>query len=203
MAIDHVVASLSRVPLFAELKPLQISRIARQAERCCFRRGDIITKAGAPGDGAFLILSGEAGAGPAGDRGRHPEPIEPGSLVGELAMFVEHVYGATVVADGRVDCLKLERSMLHEQMRADPDIAERARTRHPRAPDADRRRVARIDRLPHRRQPRSRRAGQPGRPLLAAARMMGARPACGNDGMRNEKRPTPGEELGARSASCA
>jgi hypothetical protein len=40
-------------------------------------------------------------------------------------MFVEHNYGTTVVAQGWVDCLKLERAALHEQMRADPDIAER------------------------------------------------------------------------------
>jgi hypothetical protein len=40
-------------------------------------------------------------------------------------MFVEHAYGATVVAQGWVDCLKLERSVLHAQMREDPDLAAR------------------------------------------------------------------------------
>jgi CRP-like cAMP-binding protein len=40
-------------------------------------------------------------------------------------MLVEHVYGSTVVADSPVNCLKLERAMLHEVMRVDPDIAER------------------------------------------------------------------------------
>jgi hypothetical protein len=33
MAIDRVVAPLLRVPLFAGLKPLQITEIARQAEK--------------------------------------------------------------------------------------------------------------------------------------------------------------------------
>ena len=125
MAIDQVVGSLSRVPLFVGLTPLQITEIGRQAERCAFRRGEVITKEGEPADGAYLILSGEAArrAGP-GDEAPL-EPIEPGSVVGELAMLVEHVYGSTVVAQGSVDCLKLVRSTLHEQMRADPDIAER------------------------------------------------------------------------------
>jgi len=126
MAIDNVVvASLSRMPIFAELRPLQINRIARRAERCWFRGGDVITRAGTPGDGAFLILSGNALARQRQGSRAPPEPIAPGSLVGELAMLVEHTYGATVVADGPVDCLKLARATMHTQMRADPEIAER------------------------------------------------------------------------------
>jgi len=125
MAIDNVVASLLRVPLFAALKPLQITEIARQAERCSFRRGDVITTAGTPGDGAYLILSGDTETRPGPSSGRPAEPIEPGALVGELAMLVDHVYRATVVADGRVQCLKLTRAMMHGQMLADPDLAKR------------------------------------------------------------------------------
>ena len=125
MAFDHIVASLARIPIFAELRPLQIGRIAQQAEHCWFRRGDCITRAGAPGDGAYLILSGEIRHTPRAGSPTPPEPIAPGSLVGELAMLVEHIYGATVVAGGPVNCLKLARTMLHDQMCADPDIAER------------------------------------------------------------------------------
>src|SRR6185436_8542068 len=54
MAIDRLVAPLLRVPLFAGLKPLQLTELARQAERVKFQRGDVITKAGEPGDGAYL-----------------------------------------------------------------------------------------------------------------------------------------------------
>ena len=123
MAIDQVLESLLRVPLFTGLKPLQIAEIGRRAERCAFRRGDLITKAGEPGDSAFLILSGDVGCR-AADGGLE-EPIEAGSLVGELAMLVDHVYGVTAVARGWVDCLKLGRDALYDQMRADPDIADR------------------------------------------------------------------------------
>jgi CRP-like cAMP-binding protein len=122
MAIDLVLASLSRVPLFAGLKPEQITEIGRRAERCAFRRGEVIARAGEPGSSAFLILGGEAGCRA---DGQPEEPVEPGSLVGELAMLVDHTYGVTVVARDWVDCLKLGRDTLHELMRADPDIAER------------------------------------------------------------------------------
>jgi CRP-like cAMP-binding protein len=123
MAIDKVIAPMLRVPLFCGLKPLQLTEIARQAERMAFRAGSAITKAGTLGDGAYLIVSGDAVRMPE-LRSDEPEPIEPGSLIGEIAMFVDHVYGATVVAKGRVHCLKLLRSALYEQMQADPSLAD-------------------------------------------------------------------------------
>jgi CRP-like cAMP-binding protein len=123
MAIDEVAASLFRIPLFAELNPMQIAEIGRCAQRRAFGDGEAIIRTGEAGDGAYLILSGEAGRKTATWGG--VEPVPPGSLLGELAMLIEHVYGATVVAHGWVDCLKLERATLRDQMREDPDIATR------------------------------------------------------------------------------
>lgn len=123
MAADKVIAPLLRVPLFMGLRAPQLSEIAEHAERISFRAGSTITEAGVEGDGAYLIVSGVAVRKPATDA-QAPEPIEPGSLIGELAMLVDHVYGATVLAQGRVNCLKILRSALHEQMQRDPDIAE-------------------------------------------------------------------------------
>jgi len=125
MAIDLVLESLCRVPLFAALTPEQIAEIGQGAQRRTFRKGETVAKLGEAGDGAYLILAGEAVSRSGVDACGPTEPVEPGSLVGELAMLVEHRYGTTVVAQGWVDCLKLERATLHEQMRADPDIAER------------------------------------------------------------------------------
>ena len=122
MAIDKLVAPLMRVPLFATLKPLQLTELARHAERIAFRPGSTITTAGEPGDGAYLIVSGEAARVPNG--GGPSQPIEPGSLVGELAMLTEHVYGVTVVAQSRVNALKITRTGLHAQMRDDPRLTE-------------------------------------------------------------------------------
>jgi CRP/FNR family transcriptional regulator, cyclic AMP receptor protein len=122
MAVDKLVAPLMRVPLFATLKPLQLTELARQAERIAFRPGSTITAAGEPGDGAYLIVAGEAVRIPAG--GGPAQPIETGSLVGELAMLTEHVYGVTVIAQGRVNALKITRAGLHAQMRDDPKLAE-------------------------------------------------------------------------------
>jgi CRP-like cAMP-binding protein len=58
-----------------------------------------------------------------------PEIVVPGSLIGELAMLVEHDYASTIVARGRVFCLKLIRTEMHAQMREDAALTEHFRDR--------------------------------------------------------------------------
>lgn len=119
---QSVLGPLLRVPLFAKLKPLQITELARQAERIRFRAGAVIAKAGEPVDGAFLIVAGTAEQKAPGTLSA-PERVEEGALVGELAMFVEYVPATTIVASERVHCLKLTRAAMREQMSADPALA--------------------------------------------------------------------------------
>lgn len=124
MSIDKVIAPLLRVPLFAGLTSMQLAEIANHTERITFRRGTTITEAGAPGDGAYLIVAGDAVCKSERPSAIPPQPIELGSLIGELAMLVDHIYGVTVVADGRVHCLKILRAALYQQMEADPELAD-------------------------------------------------------------------------------
>ena len=124
MAVDALVAPLLRIELFQGLKPLQITEIARNAERIVFRAGDTITEAGADADAAFLIVGGAAEWTSGLPSSGAVEPIEIGSLIGEMAMFIEYVYGATIVATGPVRCLKLSRETLHRMMLDDASLAE-------------------------------------------------------------------------------
>ena len=123
MAVDALVAPLLRVELFQGLKPLQITEIARQADRVVFRAGDKITEAGTSGDAAYLIVSGAAewlyGSGV-----RSGDEIEIGSLIGEMAMLIEHTYGSTIVATSAVRCLKLNRDAMHQLMIEDQALAQ-------------------------------------------------------------------------------
>jgi CRP-like cAMP-binding protein len=131
MTTDNLVAPLLRLPIFAGLKPLQLSEIVRNAERLRFWPGDQLTEAGEPADGAYLIVSGPAErvAGPGLPIAVAPgsEALAPGSLIGELAMLVEIDYGSTVVARDRVFCLKLTRPAMHDQMLEDASLAEHFR----------------------------------------------------------------------------
>lgn len=123
MSQERLVTPLQHLPLFASLKPEQLEEIAHRAEKLRFKAGDIITHAGASADGAYLIVSGLAeriDAASALDR----EPIIPGSLIGEMAMLIDHEYRATVVARDRVLCLKITRAALTQHMLEDPSIAD-------------------------------------------------------------------------------
>ena len=85
MSVDASVALLQRIPIFARLSQSQIAEIVRKAEKVKFRSGQCITEAGNSGDGAYLLVSGHA------EREAAPEqPLPPGSLIGELAMLIEH-----------------------------------------------------------------------------------------------------------------
>jgi CRP-like cAMP-binding protein len=119
MSVDSTVALLQRIPIFARLSAGQIAEIARVAEKAKFRSGDCITEAGESGEAAYLLVSGDA------ERAAAPgQVLPPGSLIGELAMLVDHAYAATIAAKGRVQCLKITRSAMHGLMLADPSLAE-------------------------------------------------------------------------------
>lgn len=125
MTVDTLATPLLRVPLFQGLKPLQLTEIARRAERIVFRTGGAIIESGRDGDAAFLIVSGEAlrTAGPAALHSA-PERVPVGALVGEMAMLVETVHTSTIIAHGPVRALKITRQGLHEQMAHDPALAD-------------------------------------------------------------------------------
>jgi signal-transduction protein with cAMP-binding, CBS, and nucleotidyltransferase domain len=121
--MDKIIAPLMRVAAFQGLTRQQFQGIARHAIKLKFLRGDVITKAGSPGNGAFVIASGPAECLATSADGSN-EAVVPGTLIGEMAMLIEHDYQATVIARDWVFCLKITRAGMHEQMREDPSLAE-------------------------------------------------------------------------------
>ena len=124
MSTDALVAPLLRVELFHGLSPLQITELARNAERIIFKPGQHITTAGSSGDAAFLIVAGAATWLDQAESNDPPEAIEIGSLIGEMAMLIEHEYGATIIATSTVRCLKLSRETMHALMIEDSRLAQ-------------------------------------------------------------------------------
>jgi CRP-like cAMP-binding protein len=129
MALDLIVARLSRLDLFRGLTPEQLQRIARDAERMVFRDGQKIIAAGETGGGAIVIISGRGMIMPDEQLGIEAEHVEAGSMLGEAAMLAEHVYRLTVCAVGDVRAIHLTREALLANMQTDPDLAEQLRAR--------------------------------------------------------------------------
>ena len=134
MATDQLVLALQNLEVFRGLGEDQLAEIARRAERIVFKPGQTVVEAGHAGDGAFLLVAGDAEVMPddARDNARNVarsgsgggQAIEPGSLVGEMAMLIEHEYRITVVARSSIRALKITRAQMQAHMLAAPSLAE-------------------------------------------------------------------------------
>lgn len=125
MPIDALVRPLLNVPLFQGLKPLQLTEIARRADRIVYKPGDVIVTAHGEPDAAVLVVSGEAvrTEGPGLDAGRS-EAIPAGALISEMTMLIETECMSTVVAQTPVRALRITRSEMLAHMADDPSLAE-------------------------------------------------------------------------------
>lgn len=125
MVMNAFVKPLLAVELFQGLRPLQITEIARRADRIVYKAGDVIVHRDAPGDAAVLLVAGDAIrlAGPFDDSPRD-EPLAAGSLLGEMAMLIETNYASTIIARTPVRALRITRSELHAQMAEDQALAD-------------------------------------------------------------------------------
>lgn len=123
--MNALAKPLLALELFQGLRPLQVTEIARRADRIVYQSGDVILQRDAPGDAAILLISGEAIrlAGPFDDQ-PHDEALPAGSLLGEMAMLIEIDHSSTIVARGPVRALRIKRSELLAQLSEDQTLAD-------------------------------------------------------------------------------
>jgi CRP-like cAMP-binding protein len=124
MTIDSLAAHFLRQELFQGLRPLALTEIVRRAERVVYKPGQTIISDGEEGDAAVLVVAGEAVRIKGSPERAEREAIEPGSLLGEMAMLVETAHSSTIVAETPVRALRIGRDTLQEIMADDPAVAE-------------------------------------------------------------------------------
>jgi CRP-like cAMP-binding protein len=124
MSVEALIPEFLRIPIFQGLHPTQLNQIAHVAERVVFRAGEGIVREGDIGDAAYLLVSGEASLTLRAEPEAPPQVVVPGSLIGELAMFIEHEYASTVVASCTIRALRIERGPMLQLLGSDPDMAE-------------------------------------------------------------------------------
>lgn len=124
MSIDELILALLSAPIFTGLEPPQLKSLALLAETVAFDDGEDLIRDGELGDAAFVVASGSVAVHPAEIGDDSGIVLGAGTVVGELAMFVDTTHSATVTAIGEVHTLRIERSALLEAMAADPALAE-------------------------------------------------------------------------------
>ncbi|MBA2126160.1 cyclic nucleotide-binding domain-containing protein [Hyphomicrobium methylovorum] len=122
MAIEALVKPFLALPIFRNLKPAQLEAIVNSAERIVYRPGDMIVMENHTSEAAILVVSGRC-VRLSEDAEMREDIVPEGSLIAELAMVVETVHPATIIAKDQVRALRLTREKMHDAMMQDPSLA--------------------------------------------------------------------------------
>jgi CRP-like cAMP-binding protein len=124
MSLDGDIALLKRVPLFGELPTEQLRLIAFSAVRLDLLAGQVLFRAGDRAMSGYVVSSGAVEL--SRRDGEHKETVatcEPGSLIGEIALFVENKRPVTAAATMPSQVLEVDRKLITRMLNEYPQIA--------------------------------------------------------------------------------
>jgi CRP/FNR family transcriptional regulator, cyclic AMP receptor protein len=122
---EDTAALLTRVPVFDELGPDDLRRVADLSVPRRFEAGEIVFREGDDSDTCYVVHSGHARA-----LREHPDGRQitlatfgPGDIFGELAMFDDERRSATVEATDALEVLGILGGDMRRLLRRHPDMA--------------------------------------------------------------------------------
>jgi CRP/FNR family cyclic AMP-dependent transcriptional regulator len=115
-----VEETLSRIPLFAGIKPKDLKRLEKRMTERRFNEGDEITTQGESGIGFFVIEEGNATVSVDGNIVR---TLGPGEHFGEVALIDSGPRSATVVATTDLRCRGMSAWEFRPFVEEHPDVA--------------------------------------------------------------------------------
>ena len=111
---------LARVPLFANLSPRYLRRLADFTEEQRYMEGGKVVREGDIGEAFYVIVEGEAKV--VGRSGRAVNHLYPGDFFGEISLLDGGPRTATVVAATPLTMLALPRRALLDVIRQEPAV---------------------------------------------------------------------------------
>jgi CRP-like cAMP-binding protein len=128
MSLESDIALFKGIPLFGELPTEQLRLIAFSAVRLELAEGQVLFREGTKALSGFVVLSGEVQLTTA-DAARRKAIADcpPGSLIGEIALFVETKRPATATATAPSQVLEIERKVILRMLSEYPGVAIRMR----------------------------------------------------------------------------
>src|SRR4051812_44705987 len=123
--MDDSVALLGAVPVFEELAPDDLRRVAQVAVPRRFAAQQVIFREGDASDTCYVVRTGHARAVRENADGRTIALAHfgPGDIFGELAMFDDERRSATVETLDEVEAIAVAGSDMRRLLREHPDIA--------------------------------------------------------------------------------
>ena len=111
---------IAKVPLFSDLEPRELRRIADSFKERHFKAGDEIASEGKSGVGFFVIAEGRAKVT---IHGEERGSIGPGEYFGEIALIDEGARTATLTAETDMTCYGMTLWEFRPVVEADSRIA--------------------------------------------------------------------------------
>lgn len=117
--------AISNLELFHQLKDEELRMLAGRLVYAPFADGDVMTRQGDEAHWLYIITSGSAQVYlETGQARRQVNTLQQGSFFGETGMMTGARRSATVVADGHVECYRLDKAAFRDILLARPAIAE-------------------------------------------------------------------------------
>jgi len=130
VTLEQDIALLSTVPLFAELSTDHLRLIAFSATRLELPAGRVLFRADSKALSGFVVMSGEIEmADGHGENHRRLGLFGPGTLLGEVALFIETRRPATATATSDALVIEIDRTLMRRILTEYPDVAARMHTR--------------------------------------------------------------------------
>jgi CRP-like cAMP-binding protein len=114
---EHV---LHEVPIFSELKPKELKKLAAEAHDVVFEAGKHLADDDAFGTTFFVVIEGSLEVSV---RGTPVRKLGPGDYFGEMALIDREYRSATVVAETASRCLVFSRPVLRPFAYKHPEVA--------------------------------------------------------------------------------
>jgi CRP-like cAMP-binding protein len=129
MSLESDIALIKGISLFGALPTEQLRLIAFSAVRLELTEGQVLFREGTKAISGFVVLSGGVQL-TTGDMAKRKvvAACGVGSLIGEIALFVETKRPATATATAPSQVLEIERKVILRMLNEYPDVALRMRS---------------------------------------------------------------------------
>lgn len=131
MSLDTDVALISRLRVFADLTDDHLRLLAFSASHRELKKGEVLFRKGDQAASGLAVVSGVIDFVEEEPKEGTPTRViascDSGSLIGELALFVETKRPATAVAAMECDLIELNRSLVTRMLTEYPAVAVRIR----------------------------------------------------------------------------
>ena len=118
----EIVRLLGQAPILVLLPPDALFAIAAIADTRRLRPGEMLFRQGDRSDGGYVVLSGSLAIGREGDE-RAVATLGPGSLVGQVALFVRLQRPATAIAREMSNVIRISPTLTKRVLRDHPAAA--------------------------------------------------------------------------------